>query len=241
MDAQTALEVVTADETEEDHLKRHPHARAAKCARCCWIRNRAKWKKSFSFCHPCSQEQVTWLGESETRFGVGCVICRGAKKKNPFASFLVRDFSMMVANAWAKHEKGKTHQDAHRAWVKRASHAGLPTAEATATSGGKLSVMHVRAMLVEVKRAGSAADFSTSVENVRAGAGSVAPGNDSKICFRNLVSCGSCLEMRKTRQMMSQASFLALAHDARDHAHARPLQPQRGGAVGVSARAVRGF
>ena len=79
-----------------------------------------------------------------------------------------------------------------------------------------ISYMHIRCLLHEVQREGSAGDFTGTVKLMQSSGAQIPPGNAGKKVFSNLVTLGGALEKRHTRHFLKNACLLSLAHDAKD-------------------------
>ena len=86
----------------------------------------------------------------------------------------------------------------------------------TSTEPQGISFMHIRCLLYEVHREGSAGDFTRTVELMQSSGAPIPPGNAGAKVFSNLVTLGGALEKRHTRHFLKHASLLSLSHDAKD-------------------------
>ena len=109
-------------ETTEQHLQRHtPRQEWRSCARCAYYHQRASLEKACSFEEEYTRERLCYLIEApdlgNREWGVGCVICRWAKFKTPFAQCKICSLTMLRnISKLQRHVESAQHKRALEQW-----------------------------------------------------------------------------------------------------------------------------
>jgi len=129
----------TVIETTEQHLQRHtPRQEWRSCARCAYYHHRASLEKACSFEEEHTRERLCYLIEApdlgNSEWGVGCVICRWATFKTPFAQCKIRSLALLHKKSkLQRHVESTQHKRALEQWHRARAPKALPTAGLTAT------------------------------------------------------------------------------------------------------------
>jgi hypothetical protein len=210
-------------ETRSEHMAKHASV-VKGCLRCKFYKMEIKWSKHAMWQDPIANTAFSWLIEtpevSGNTWGLGCSLCRWAKKSNSFARCDVHTSNMLNKAKLVRHAKCADHCAALEEWIHKHRPAPADTDADVADNGETLSKQiysgadnnvgywHLLCMLTGCHTKSSISTW-TEWMNTMSFFGGISTGNTSRrVCAQMLAVCAGW-ERFVTRQMSANSSVIS--------------------------------
>ena len=215
-------------ETTPEHLERHNYpSQVRHCHRCFWAHNQKQWERQCVFQDNRTGETLVWLQETANPmkqvWGLGCILCRNAGIKNTFARFrasaklsnILRHGNHTEKHAAGAEAKTADHEKALTMWGTKKQTGTKPAGDPPPPCA--ITYAHVIFNRTLIETGGSFQDFGRWAKAARLAGADIGFGAVSNRVGKQLAEAMAEREIDVNQKLMTSASAVGLAEDARGH------------------------